>query len=131
MSTTSIPSLRAIEIAFGIAVAFQRHVLVGQRAGGGRSSPARKRTRSTPRPAVQLVGDPPAARPDVAGAVHPRLRRQRQVRVLVHPLRVVRREHVRLDPERRQVARELQRALDAAAARGREVEGDEKELHSR
>jgi hypothetical protein len=49
----------------------------------------------------------------------------------VHPLRVVRREYVRLDPERRQVARELERPLDAAAARGREVEGDEKELNRR
>ncbi len=82
-------------------------------------------------PAVLLVGDPPAARADVAGTVDPRLCRKRQVGVLVHPLRIVRRQDVRLDPERREMARELQRALDAAAARGRKVEGDEEELHSR
>ena len=70
-----------------------------------------------PGAAVLLVGDPPAARPDVARAVHPRLRRQRQVGVDVHPLRVVRREHVRLDPERGQMARELQRSLHAARRR--------------
>ena len=65
---------------------------------------------------MQLVSKPAPARPDIARPVDPRLRGQGEVRVLVHPLRVVRCEDVRLDPERRQVARELQRPLDAAAA---------------
>src|SRR5439155_909383 len=56
------------------------------------------------------------ARADVARAVHPRLRRQRQLGVGVHPLRIVRREHVRLDPVRRQLARELERPVYAVAA---------------
>ena len=128
--TTSIPSLRAIEIAFGIAVAFQVTFSSGtsSRRPIGRGAQERELHAA---PAVLLVGDPPAARADVAGAMDPRLRRERQVGVLVHPLRIVRRENVRLDPERREMARELQRALDAAAARGRKVEGDEEELHSR
>ena len=46
------------------------------------------------------------------------------------PLRVVRRQHVRLDPERGQVLRELERSLDAAAARGRPVERDEQQFHA-
>ena len=41
----------------------------------------------------------------------------------------VRRQHVRLDPERRQVSRELQRALDTAPAAGREVTRHEQHFH--
>ena len=106
------------------------HVLVGQEQPAADRRGAHERELDAA-PAVLLVGDPPPARPDVARAVDPRLRRQRQVGVLVHPLRIVRREHVRLDPERGQMARELQRALHAAAAGGREIESDEEELHSR
>ena len=110
-----MPSLRAIEIAFGIAVAF--HVTFSS----GRSSlrpivEARRSARSTPAPAVLLVRDPTPARADVARPMHPGLRRQRQLCVGVDPLRVVGCEHVRLDAERRQMARELQRPLHAAAA---------------
>ena len=81
--------------------------------------------------AVQLLGGLAALRPEVARAVHPGLRRHAQVGVLVDPLRVVGREHVGLDPERRQVLRELERPLDAAAARRRPVERDEQQLHAR
>jgi len=98
-----------------------RHVLVGDEqppADGRRAADGEVDAR----PAVQLVGEAPAARPDVARAVDPRLRRQRQVSVLVQPFRVVGREDVGLDPQRRQVARELQRALYSAAPRRREVQ---------
>src|SRR5262249_3891098 len=57
--------------------------------------------------------------------------RRRQLVVAVDPLRVLRRQHVRLDPELGEVRGELQRALDAAAAGGREVERDEQHLHER
>ena len=68
------------------------------------------------------------ARPEVADAVHPGLGGNVQLRVAVQPLRVLRCEHVRLDPERGQVLGELQRSLHAAAAAGREVERDEQHL---
>ena len=80
---------------------------------------------------AQLLGRLARARAEVAHTVHPGLRRHEQVRIAVHPLRVLGREHVGLDAERRQVLRELQRALHAAAARGREVHGDEQHLHRR
>ena len=82
-----------------------------------------------PRRAVQLLGRLAAARADELHAVHPRERRRRQVVVAVHPLRVVGREHVQLDPEPGQMRRELERPLHAAAARGREVQRDEEHLH--
>jgi len=47
----------------------------------------------------------------------------------MNPLRIVGREDMRLDPELRQVGRELERTLDAAAARRREVHRDEEDLH--
>ena len=103
VSTTSIPSLRAIEIAFGMAVAFQVTFSSGRAAGRRRWPQADGEVDAGA--AVQLVGEPAPARTDVAGTVHPRLRRERQVSVLVQPLRVVRSEHVRLDPERREMAR--------------------------
>src|SRR5439155_36345 len=65
---------------------------------------------------VQLLRQLPPARADEADAVHPRLRPRRQLVVAVQPLRVLRREHVRLDAEAREVRRELERPLDAAAA---------------
>ena len=80
--------------------------------------------------AVQLLGGLPPLRADVAGAVHPGLRRLAEVGVLVDPLRVVRRQHVRLDPERGQVLRELERSLDPATAGGRPVERDEQQFHA-
>ena len=92
-----------------------RHVLVGQEqpAADRRGTPQRE---VDPAPAVQLVRDPTPTRTDVASPVHPGLRRKRQLCVGVDPLRVVGCEHVRLDAERRQMARELQRPLHAAAA---------------
>jgi hypothetical protein len=63
------------------------------------------------------------------GAVNPRLGRRLKLVVAVDPLRVVGSEHMRLDPERRQVRGRLQRALDAGAAGGREVQGDDQDLH--
>ena len=78
---------------------------------------------------VQLVRRQATARTDVARAVNPCLGRRLEVVVAVYPLRVVRGEHVGLDPERGQVRGRLQRALHAAAAGGREVEGDDQDLH--
>ena len=83
-----------------------------------------------PLPAVELLGRLPALRPEVAGPVHPGERRRLQLVVAMNPLRVVRREHVRLDPEARQVSGELQRPLHAAASRRREVHGHEEDLHA-
>ena len=70
-------------------------------------------------------------RADVARAVDPCLRRDAQLGIAVHPLRVVGCEHVRLDAERGKVLRELERALDAASARRREVHRHEQHLHGR
>ena len=78
---------------------------------------------------VQLLRRLAALRPHVARAVHPGERRRHQLVVAVDPLRIVGREHVRLDPELRQVRGELQRPLHAAAARGREVHRHEEHLH--
>jgi hypothetical protein len=78
---------------------------------------------------AQLLGRLPRPRPEVPRAVHPGLRRHAQLGVAVDPLRIVRGEHVRLDAERREVLRELQRALHAAAAGRREVQRDEQDLH--
>ena len=58
----------------------------------------------------------------------PRLRRQLELLVRRRRARHVRREHVRLDPERRQMRRELQRPLHASAAARRKVERHEQDL---
>jgi hypothetical protein len=79
--------------------------------------------------AVQLLGRLASLRPEIARTVYPGERRRRQLVVAVDPLRIVRRENVRLDPELRQMRRELERTLDAAAACGREVERDDEDLH--
>src|SRR5207248_6492581 len=79
---------------------------------------------------VELLGRLPALRAEVARPVDPGLRRRLELRVGVDPLRVVGREHVRLDPERREVRREFERPLDTAAAGRREVERDDQDLHS-
>ena len=78
---------------------------------------------------VQLLGRKPRARPEVAGPVHERLRRRPQLLVAVEPLRVVWREYVRLDPESRQMGRELERPLHAAAARRGPVHRHQKNFH--
>ena len=79
--------------------------------------------------AVQLLGGLAADRADVARPVHPGLRRHAERLVAVDPLRVVRGEDVRLDPERRQVLGELQGTLHASPARRGKVEADEQHLH--
>ena len=71
------------------------------------------------------------ARADVARAVDPCLRRHAQLGIPVHPLRVVGREHVRLDTQRGKVLRELERPLDAASSRRGEVHRHEQDLHGR
>ncbi|HET7043444.1 MAG TPA: hypothetical protein VFI37_01235 [Gaiellaceae bacterium] len=105
------------------------HVLVGE------EQPAAERARVDERPLgagrpVQLLGARPSLRADEANTVDPRLRRHLELLVAVDPLRVFRSEHVGLDPEPGQVRRELERPLHAAAARGREVERDEQDLHA-
>ena len=79
----------------------------------------------------ELLDRLPRPRPEVSRAVDPRLRRNAQLGVRVHPLRVVRREHVRLDAERGKVLRELERALHTATAGGREVHRHEQHLHGK
>ena len=128
VSTTSMPSRRTIRIAAGIAVRFQGTFSSGTSSAAAEEPRLGRRARRGPSFRA-APGGPAAARAEVARAMHPRLGRRLELVVAVHPLRVVRREHVRLDPERRQVGRGLQRALDAAAARGREVERDEQDLH--
>src|ERR671922_288661 len=77
-----------------------RHILVGDEPAAERECRLAAGALD-PREAVELVGGEPSLRADVADAVHPGLRGWGEVVVAVHPLRVVRREHVRLDPERR------------------------------
>ena len=84
---------------------------------------------ANPRRAVQLLREPGASGPEVAGPVHDRVRRQREVLVAVEPARVVGREHVCLDPELGQVRGELERPLHASAAGRREVHRHEQHLH--
>ena len=128
MITTSIPSLRTSLIAAGIAVRFQLTFSSG--TSSRRPNSARlAHGEVDARRAVQLLRRQAALRAEIARAVHPGLRRHGQLGVAVDPLRVVGREHVRLDPERRQVRRELERSLHAAAAGGREVERHEQHLH--
>jgi hypothetical protein len=117
--TTSIPSRFAIRIAAGIA--------------GHEQAPARElqllRRAHEAGGAVQLLRRLAPLGPEVARAVHPREGRRLEVVVDVDPLRIVGSEHVRLDPEFRQVCRKLERPLHAAAAGGREVHRDEEDLH--
>ena len=82
-----------------------------------------------PRGAVQLLGRLAALRAEVARAVHPGEGRRRQPLVAMDPLGVVRSEHVRLDPELRQMRGELQRTLYPASSGGREVHRDQEHLH--
>ena len=127
--TASIPSRRAILIAAGIAVRFHvtlasgtsRRLAVTCACRSARSNPSAARSSSA---GLRARGS------EVASAMDPRLRGNAELGVPVHPLRVVRREHMGLDSERGKVLRELQRALDAAAARGREVHRDEEHLHA-
>ena len=128
VSTTSIPSRRAMRIAAGIAVTFHVDVLVRNEHAAG-SELACARARSRPCRAVQLLGGLPrrAARGSARGGPTPAS--AAAVRVRVHPLWVVGREHVRLDPERGEVRCELQRALDAHAPGRREVQRDEQDAH--
>ena len=105
-------------------------VLVGHE----QASPEEARLEAQPvgaRRAVQLLGRAAAFRAYVARAMDPRLRRWLELVVTVHPLRVVRRQHVRLDAQLGEMGCELQRPLDAAAARGREVERDDQDFHRR
>ncbi len=126
--TASIPSRRAMRIAAGIAVRFQVTLASG-----------RRRRRAVTCAWTSTRSRPSAARSSSAGfrARGPMYRARwihacvghAQLGVAVHPLRVVRGEHVRLDAERRQVLRELERALHASSARRREVHRHEQHLH--
>ena len=80
---------------------------------------------------AELLGRLSRLRADVARAVDPGLRRHAELGIPVDPLGIVRGEDVRLDAERGQVLRELERALHAAAARRREVHRHEQHLHGR
>ena len=123
-----MPSRRTAWIAAGIAVAFQVTLASGTSARRNASDACVPRRSSPPLPCSSSAGRR-ARGPDVADAVHPGLARRLQLVVAVDPLRVVGREHVRLDPERRQVGGELERPLDAAAARGRPVHRDDEDAH--
>ena len=81
--------------------------------------------------AMQLLGRAAALGADVPRTVDPRLCRRLQLVVAVHPFRVVRCEHVCLDAQLGQMGRKLQRPLDTAASRRREVERDDEHLHRR
>ena len=129
-TTTSIPCSRTSRIPAGMAVT--AHVAFSSGRTRRRScSRACVSARSIPSvPASTSLGFPPLTA-DVARPVHPGLRRHPEPLVAVHPARVVGREDVGLDPHRRQVLRELERPLHAAAARGRKVEADDQRLHGR
>ena len=66
--------------------------------------------------AVQLVGELPGARAEIARAVDPGLGRWHGIGIRVDPLRIVRCQHVRLDPVGGEMRRELERPLHAAAS---------------
>ena len=127
-TTTSIPCSRTSRIPAGIAVT--AHVAFSSGHDEAPQLQPRLRQRalepSVPASTSRRLA---AADADVARPVHPRLGRHPQALVAMQPARIVGREHVGLDPHRRQVLRELQRALDAAAAGGREVEADDQRLH--
>ena len=129
--TTSIPSRRAMRIATGVA-----SVLQGRFSSGTSSRrPNSRRLRADAREPVPSRRGARRrgrrVRPDVADAMDPRLRRQLELGVRRHCAGQVGREHVRLDPERRQVRRELQRPMHATAAARREVERHEENLQDR
>ncbi len=130
MITASMPSRRTMRIAAGIAVRF--HVTLASGTSRRRAvTCAWRSARSNPVGRAELLGRLARTWADVASAMDPGLRRYAQLGVPVHPLRIVRREHVGLDAERRQVLRELERALHAAPAGGREVHRHEQDLHGR
>ena len=104
------------------------HVLVGHEQPSPRELQLLPRSLEAGR-AVQLLRGLAALRAEIARAVHPREHRRKRLVVTMDPLRVVGREHMRLDPELGQVGRELERALHAATARRREVHRDEQDLH--
>ncbi len=79
--------------------------------------------------ALQLLGRQLGARPEVARAVHLRVGRDVQLVVARKPLGIVRREHVRLDPEVGQVSRQLQGSSDPTAAGRGEVHRHEQHSH--
>ena len=105
-----------------------RHVLVGNE----RAAAEQPRLGGEPREAllaVELLGRLAADRAEVARPVHPRLGRHAERLVAMDPLRVVGREHVRLDPERGQVLGQLQGTLHSSTAGRGKVEADEQHLH--
>ena len=129
--TTSIPSSRTIRIAAGIAVRFQLTFSSGhEQPARGELAPARARARAppcraAPRPACAPFG------PEVARAVHPRLRRRRRSSSRwIHFGSSGASTCVSI-PSAGRYWRELERPLHAAAARRREVERDEQHLHAR
>ena len=126
--TTSISCSRTSRIAAGIAVRFHDTFSSGTSARRP-SSRAWVESAGEALLAVQLLGGLAADRADVARPVHPGLRRHAQRLVAVDPVRVVGREDVRLDPERRQVLGQLEGTLHSSAARRGKVEADEQHLH--
>ena len=128
--TTSMPSRRTMRIAAGIAVRFQVTLASG-RSSRRAVTCAWRSARSNPSAARELLRGLPRPWAEVAGAMNPRLCGHAQLGVGVHPLRVVGSEHVRLDAERGQVLRELERALHPPAACRREVHRHEQHLHGR
>ena len=127
VSTTSIPS-RAHDPDRGRDRGrVPGHVLVGDEQRGGRRADACAPSALEPVRAVQLLRRSPAARADVARAVHPGLRRRRQLVVACTHFGSSGASTCVSMPSGGQVGRELERPLHAAAARGREVERDEQE----
>ncbi len=107
-----------------------RHARIGEEQTTRRDLRLHKRTLEAVGRA-QLLGGLPRARAEVPRAMDPGLSRHAQVGIAVDPLRVVGREDVGLDAERRQVLRELERSLHPSAAGGREVHRHEQHLHGR
>ena len=120
--------LRTSWIAAGIAVRFHGTFSSGTSARRPNSRAWVVMPRE-PLLAVQLLGRLAAARAEIARPMHPGLRRHAQRLVAMDPLRVVRREHVRLDPERGKVLGELEGTLHSTPSRGGKVEADEQHLH--
>ena len=129
--TTSMPSRRTIRIAAGIAVRFQVTLASG-RSSRRAVTCAWTSARSNPSAARELLRGLPRPWAEVAGAMNPRLRGHAQLGIAMctHFGSSGASTCVSI-AERGQVLRELERALHAAAARGREVHRHEQHLHGR
>ena len=104
------------------------HVFVRQQEPPWRQpQPAQHAVDSSP--PEQLLRRQPTTGTEEGRTMHVRACQLGRGLVLVDPLRIARREHVRFDPELGQKLREFQRPLDTATSGWRKIEGANEDLH--